>query len=61
MADPLASGAYDRLITKDIANCLQGLPAERVLREALEAGEAPDVLARHLQFTPPSGTSGPKC
>ena len=43
-------GAYDQLITKEIATQLEGLPAERVLREVLEEDEAPHVLARHLQF-----------
>jgi superfamily II DNA or RNA helicase len=43
-------GAYDQLITQEIATQLEGLPVERVLREVLEEDEAPHVLARHLQF-----------
>ena len=46
----MSPGAYDQLITQEISNRLQGLPAERVLREVLESDEAPQVLARHLQF-----------
>ena len=50
MADSLRPGAYDQLITQELAAKLKGLPAERVLREALEADAAPDVLAQHLRF-----------
>ena len=46
----MTPGAYDLLITQEIAAQLRGLPAERVLREILEEDEAPQVLARHLQF-----------
>jgi superfamily II DNA or RNA helicase len=50
MADSLRPGAYDQLVTQVLAEQLKGLPAERVLREALEAEAAPDVLAQHLRF-----------
>ena len=50
MSENMSPGAYDQLITQEISNRLQGLPAERVLREVLESDEAPQVLARHLQF-----------
>lgn len=50
MADSLQPGAYDQLVTQELAAKLKGLPAERVLREALEADAAPDVLAQHLKF-----------
>ncbi len=43
-------GAYDQLITVELANELRGLPAERVLREALDSELGPEVLARHLYF-----------
>lgn len=46
----MSPGAYDQLITQEVASRLEGLPAERVLREVLEDEEAPQVLARHLQF-----------
>ena len=50
MSENLSPGAYDQLITQEISTRLQGLPAERVLREVLETDDAPQVLARHLQF-----------
>jgi len=50
MSEPLSPGAYDQLITSELAKKLEGLPAERVLRETLEKESAPEVLARHLQF-----------
>jgi len=50
MSDNLSPGAYDQLITQEISTRLEGLPAERVLREVLESDDAPQVLARHLQF-----------
>jgi superfamily II DNA or RNA helicase len=50
MSENMSPGAYDQLITQEISNRLQGLPAERVLREVLESDDAPQVLARHLQF-----------
>ena len=50
MSNPLVPGAYDQLITAELAQKLAGLPAERVLRESLETDAAPDMLARHLQF-----------
>jgi len=50
MSEKMIPGAYDLLITQEIAAQLRGLPAERVLREILEEDEAPQVLARHLQF-----------
>ena len=43
-------GAYDQLITVELANELRSLPAERVLREALDSELGPEVLARHLYF-----------
>jgi HKD family nuclease len=50
MTEKMGPGAYDQLITEEVASRLEGLPAERVLREVLEEDEAPQVLARHLQF-----------
>lgn len=50
MTEKLGPGAYDQLITQEVASRLEGLPAERVLREVLEEDDAPQVLARHLQF-----------
>jgi superfamily II DNA or RNA helicase len=50
MPEKMSPGAYDQLITQEVASQLEGLPAERVLREVLEEDEAPQVLARHLQF-----------
>ena len=50
MSEKMSPGAYDQLITQEVASQLEGLPAERVLREVLEEDEAPQVLARHLQF-----------
>lgn len=50
MSDFINAGAYDQLITRELAKYLEGLPAERVLKEELESNDAPDVLARHLQF-----------
>ena len=49
MTSNLEAGAYDRLITREIAEQLQDLPAELVIREALETEDAPHILARHLQ------------
>ena len=43
-------GAYDQLITVELAKELSGLPAGRVLREALDSELGPEVLARHLYF-----------
>ena len=50
MVKPLEPGAYDQLITTGLAEKLYGLPAERVIREALEADIAPEILSRHLYF-----------
>jgi superfamily II DNA or RNA helicase/HKD family nuclease len=50
MSENMIPGAYDQLITEEISSRLKGLPAERVLREVLEEDDAPQVLARHLQF-----------
>jgi superfamily II DNA or RNA helicase len=50
MSEKMRPGAYDQLITQEVASQLEGLPAERILREVLEEDEAPQVLARHLQF-----------
>jgi superfamily II DNA or RNA helicase/HKD family nuclease len=50
MSDDLTPGAYDELVTEEIARRIHNLPAERVLREALELGESPEVLSRHLRF-----------
>lgn len=50
MSEKMRPGAYDQLITQEVASQLEGLPAERILREVLEEDEAPHVLARHLQF-----------
>jgi hypothetical protein len=44
MVKPLEPGAYDQLITTGLAEKLYGLPAERVIREALEADIAPEIL-----------------
>lgn len=50
MTEKMGPGAYDQLITREVASRLECLPAERVLREVLEEDDAPQVLARHLQF-----------
>jgi superfamily II DNA or RNA helicase len=50
MSEKMRPGAYDQLITQEVASQLEGLPAERILREVLEEDEAPHVLARYLQF-----------
>jgi len=50
MSEPLVPGAYDQLITAELANQLKGLPAERVLREALGQDNGPVILARHLYY-----------
>ena len=50
MGDSLEPGAYDAIITGELARQLQGLPAEQVLREAIESELAPEILARHLYF-----------
>lgn len=50
MSENLLPGAYDQLITRELASHIKDLPAERVLREALELDEAPEILARHLKF-----------
>jgi hypothetical protein len=36
MSEKMSHGAYDQLITQEVASQLEGLPAERVLREVLE-------------------------
>ena len=46
----MVPGAYDKLITAELAEQLKGLPAERVLREALGQENGPVILARHLYF-----------
>ena len=50
MSSNLEPGAYDRLITREIAQQLRDLPAELVIREVLETEDAPHILARHLQM-----------
>ena len=50
MSEPIVPGAYDQLITAELADLLKGLPAERVLREALGPDNGPVILARHLYF-----------
>jgi superfamily II DNA or RNA helicase/HKD family nuclease len=50
MSESLLPGAYDQLVTNDLARRLEGLPADRVIREALESDLAPEILARHLYF-----------
>jgi superfamily II DNA or RNA helicase/HKD family nuclease len=50
VANEPVSGAYDQLVTHDLALKIKDLPAERVLREALESDEAPEILSRHLKF-----------
>jgi superfamily II DNA or RNA helicase/HKD family nuclease len=50
MTKPLVPGAYDQLVTAELAEQLQGLPAERILREALSEDNGPVALARHLYF-----------
>lgn len=50
MSKPLVPGAYDQLITAELAHQLKHLPAERVLREALGKDNGPVILARHLYF-----------
>ena len=49
MTSSLEPGAYDRLITRKIAQQLENFPAELVIRESLETEDAPHILARHLQ------------
>ena len=50
MTADLPSGAYDQLVTAELARQIEQLPAERVIREALESSESPEQLARHLKF-----------
>jgi superfamily II DNA or RNA helicase/HKD family nuclease len=50
MTKPLVPGAYDQLVTSELADQLAGLPAERILREALGKEDGPVILARHLYF-----------
>lgn len=50
MADKLPIGAYDALITAEIAHLIQRLPEGAVIRESLEVEDSPEVLARHLYF-----------
>lgn len=50
MSQQVVPGAYDQLITAELADQLKGLPAERVLREALGKDNGPVILARHLYF-----------
>ena len=50
MAKELPIGAYDTLITEDLAQLIAGLPGDLVLKEALEVDESSEVLARHLYF-----------
>jgi superfamily II DNA or RNA helicase/HKD family nuclease len=50
MSQPIVPGAYDQLITAELADLLEGLPAERVLREALGPDNGPVLIARHLYF-----------
>lgn len=50
MTADLPSGAYDQLVTAELARQIERLPAERVIRETLESSESPEQLARHLKF-----------
>ena len=50
MGDSLEPGAYDAIITGELARQMRGLPAEQVLKEAIESDLAPEILARHLYF-----------
>jgi superfamily II DNA or RNA helicase len=50
VAETLRPGAYDQLVTVELAEKIRDLPAERILREALEFDESPEILARHLKF-----------
>jgi superfamily II DNA or RNA helicase len=50
VASTLRPGAYDQLVTIELAEKIRDLPAGRVLREALEFEESPEILARHLKF-----------
>ncbi len=50
MSAELPSGAYDQLVTVELARQISKLPAERVIREALESSESPEQLSRHLKF-----------
>ena len=50
MSEFLKPGAYDQLITVGLASQIEGLPAERVLKEVLQSDDAPEILSRHLQF-----------
>lgn len=50
MADKLPIGAYDALITNEIAQLIKGFPEGSVIRESLELEDSPEVLARHLYF-----------
>ncbi len=47
MSEKMSPGAYDQLITQEVASQLEGLPAERVLREVLEEDQAQQVHAHH--------------
>lgn len=50
MTENLGPGAYDQLVTAELAEQLKGLPAERILKEALGKEIGPVILARHLYF-----------
>ena len=50
MLDPQLAGTYDAILTRELADIVRGLPAERVIKKALEGEVAPDLLSRHLAF-----------
>jgi superfamily II DNA or RNA helicase/HKD family nuclease len=50
MPKKMSPGAYDQLVTAELAEQLKGLPAERILKEALGKEVGPVILARHLYF-----------
>mgnify|MGYP000338715139 CR=1 FL=1 len=46
MLDPEIAGTYDAILTKELADLIEGLPAERVIKKALEGEVAPDHRGR---------------
>lgn len=50
VADRLPIGAYDALITNELAGLIDELPLGAVVKESLEIADSPEILARHLYF-----------
>ena len=48
MPDKLPLGAYDALITTEVAELISAMPSDAVVTENLEVNDSPEILARHL-------------